>query len=355
VRAALAVALGLLLPALASGCLGGQKQEGRTDPNALPPGWDETAPNRSQLASSPYHTLTHSSSFILKGHTYGRYVVHVPEPMDNVQVFFTTGTRDPGPGPTPTLDDPDIYHFEFMQIRPLGRQVKSADVDALTRFGHAANKGVFTLTYLYGKNANHQFLAPYDGQPDQWRLEAGFYDFVLATDEGVTIGINIRTGSPYWTSYYHPQELGGVRAEALGFWAEWWETMGPRLPEVDRELRGIVEAAEGEVMNYFTFADVWYDARTLSVGATGSATVRVNGDTVPHHLAVQEPGPGRGEAYAFAMDFNARGPMRVDLRSHVSFNEYLSASSQVIAMLFVFGIVTFATETVDGVPAASQS
>lgn len=324
-------------------------------PDGLPPGWAEEEPAASRLATAPAYDLTHSTSFLLKGHSYGRFVVRVPVPLDNVQVFFTTAAQFTGNGPKPSLEDPDAYHFEFIQVRPLGHAVTEHDVDAVTHFAHAEAKGVYTLTYLYGRGANYEFLAPYEGRPDAWHFDAGYYDVVVATDEKLTVGVNVKTGSAYWSTIYHPQELGTARAEALGFSGTMDETLGGRLPDESREQRGVVRAAEGERLDYFAFADVWYDTKGLTVGPTGTATVTVNGDPVPHQLVAPPPAsPGHAEAYAFATGFNVPGPAKVDLASALDFHEQASVRSTLVVMAFVFGVATIPEQTLAGLPATSE-
>jgi hypothetical protein len=349
----LAVALALAVPLATSGCLGhgGRPQ---ADADGWPPGWREETPAVSRLADVDAYDLVHSTSFLLKGHSYGRFVVRVPALLENVQVFFSTAAHPDGEGPTPTIDDPDAYHFEFLQIRPLGHHVATADVDAVTHFRHAEDAGVYTLTYLYGKGANYQMLAPYQGQADRWRFEPGYYDFVVATDEKLTVGINVRTGSPYWSTHYHPQELGTAHAEALGFTGTMRDVVGGRLPDDERDLKGIVRAEAGEFLNYFTFADVWYETKGLALGTTASSTVTVDGDPVPHRLALNSPEPDAAEAYAFAMDFNRPGPARVDLVSELQFHEEASARSRVVLMVFMFAVVLMPEEALDGLPVASD-
>lgn len=350
----LVLAFAVLLPLLTGGCLGGQDGESESN-GEWPPGWREEIPARSQLASEPTYELKHSTSFVLKGHSYGRYVVHVPEAIEDAQVFFTTGNHDDLPGLRPSIDDPDNYHFEFLQIRPYGREVSHADVDATNHFSHAPAKGVYTLTYLYGKGADYQMLAPYEGRADSWRLEPGYYDFVLATDEKLTVAINIRTGSPYWSTYYHPHELGTGHAEALAVWGDTRNHVGGKLPDDARELRATVDAEAGQLLNYFTFADVWYETDGAALGTRGTSTVVVDGDPVPHRLEVNTPRPEQAEAYAFAMDFNRPGPVTVDLRAQLEFHEEASARSKLILMLFMLGVVLTPEETAADLPPVADS
>lgn len=344
-------AVGILLALPLSGCLGGRDARSPTE-SGIPAGFDEETPSWSRLADVPYYDLTHSTSFVLKGWSYGRYVVRVAQPVEDVQVFFSTSNSGNG-GRGPSLDDPDAYHFEFMQIRPLAREIKTAGVDAVSQFRHAGTSQVFTLTYIYGKDANYQFLAPYDGDPNRWRFEPGYYEFVITTDEKLTVGINVRTTSPYWSTYYHPQELGEARAEALDFHGELLQDVGGRLPDRDVELRGIIRTSEGERFNYFAFADVWYDTKAFALGTTATTTVSVDGQDMPHQLAVEPPGPQRDEAYAFAVHFNGVGPGQVDLRAHALFHEDASVGSTAVVLLMVFGLATIALETLPGLPTES--
>jgi len=353
VRRAPIVVLGLVVSLVSAGCLSGRPGERAAAPkDALPPGWEDETPPESRLADRPFYDLSHSTSFVLKGHSYGRFVVRVPVELADVQVFFTTAEQYTGNGPKPTLDDPDAYHFEFMQIRPLGLEVVDRGVDAVANFAHAGTKGVYTLTYLYGKGTNYQFLAPYEGQGEHWRLVPGYYDVVVATDEKLTVGVNVKTGSPYWSTFYHPQELGTSQGKALGFRGGMWETTGGRLADERDDVRGIVDAGPGERLNYFTFADVWYETKGLALGTAGNATVTVNDDPVPHRLMVPEPGPWRAEAYAFAMGFNRPGPARIDLRSQTAFHEEASVQSTLVVMNFLFGVATAAEQAVPGLPSS---
>ena len=51
---------------------------------------------QSRLADVPFYDLKHSTSFMLLGHSYGRFIVHVPALLEDVQVFFSTATRRDG-------------------------------------------------------------------------------------------------------------------------------------------------------------------------------------------------------------------------------------------------------------------
>jgi len=346
------VVLSLAGPVLASGCLGGHDEA--SDDDAWPPGWRDEEPAASVLADQPYYDLSHSTSFELKGHSYGRFIVRVPSLLEDVQVFFSTASDNQGPGPHPNVKDPDAYHYEFMQIRPLGRHVATADVNAVVNFRHAEARGIYTLTFLYGKGANYQMLAPYEGQAERWRFEPGFYDFVIATDEKLPVAINVRTGTPYWSSYYHPQELGTSHAEAMGFTGDMWNVVGGKLPDDARGLDGIVRAQAGETLNYFAFADVWYETKGLAVGTSATSTVSVDGDPVPDRILLNSPQPQQDEAYAFAMEFNRPGPAQVDLASHLEFHEEASARSTVILMAFLFGVALTPEQATQGAPTAFE-
>ncbi len=343
---------GLLLAIPLSGCLSGDNEEtsSEQDLRDAPFGWDEAPPAQSQLADRPYYDLTQSTSFLLKGWSYGRYIVRVAERVENVHLFFST-TNAMSTGRAPNVDDPDAYHFQFMQIRPLSREIREQNVEALQEFRHSEIEDVFTLTYIYGKGTNHQFLAPYDGDPDHWTLEPGFYEFVIASDEKLTVGINVRTKSLYWTTLYHPQELGQARAEALDFHSEVVEDFGGRLPDQAEELRGIVRAGSGERFNYFAFSDVFYETDALAVSAVGVAEVSVGEETVLQQLDVTSAEHAHDEAYAFAVHFDGRGPAEVDLRTALRFHEELSAQSTIVTLLMIFGVVFMPEETAPNLPA----
>src|SRR5688572_323819 len=85
--AVVAAALFLVVPL--AGCADDEpSREPRV--GAVPFGWDEQAPSRSFLATETYYVLTQSSSFLLKGASYGRYVMRVDEPFEGVELFFTS-------------------------------------------------------------------------------------------------------------------------------------------------------------------------------------------------------------------------------------------------------------------------
>lgn len=333
-----------------SGCLGAGKPSGRSSLD-YPPEWDTEAPDRSFLATQPFYGLDHSSTFLVKDAQYARYVVKVDRTLEDVQLFFSTGnqyTKVRGP----SIDDVD-YHFEFMQIRPLGAHVQTAATNAATQFRHAETTGSFTLTYLYGKGTNYQYLAPYEGDPNHWTLEPGFYEFVIATDEKLTVGINVRTGSDYWSTFYHPQELGEARAELLDFFLRFLAGGNGQMPELDERRHGLLRAREGETLNYFAFADVIYLTKTAALGAEGSATVSVNGEETTQRLQISSPSATKQEAFSFAVDFNHPGPINRDLSVQVRFKELGSLESSMAAIMMIFGVALHPIETLAGLPASA--
>ena len=181
---------------------------------------------------------------------------------------------------------------------------------------------------------------------------------ILATDERATVAVNVHTGSKYWKTHYHPQELGAARAESLHYHAEVTQSVGGRLPAVDMTHGDLLRTREGERMNYFVFADVWYATTGFAVDAHGLAEVRVNGVDTLHRLGVSTPGPGRAEAFAFAMHFNAEGPLRESVQVHTSFQEVLSFQSTLGVLTFIFAVATQAQEThpgLDGLPPVGPS
>lgn len=344
--AAVALAILLATSMITSGCLVGGKKEDERDTSPYPPGWDEEAPEASRLATVPHYQLTQSSTFLIKGQEYGRYVVHVPERLDDVAVFFSTSNRySTGKVPGPEGDE---HHFQFMQIRPLGHEVRVANVDAATQFAHGGHEATFTLTYIYGNGANHPFLAPYEGSPDHWSFEPGYYEFVIASDEKMTVGINVKTDGDYWVTHYHPQEMGQARGEALHYQQYLRESVGGQIPELNEGVSDLVLADEGEILNYFTFADAWYSARTFALDAAGVASVSIDGQVTPHRFNLESPGPGSDEAYAYAMHFNGQGPLSVPVEAKVEFEEIASAQSTLFVMLMIFGVTLTPVQTFAG-------
>lgn len=340
----------LLLGITLSGCLGGSSKPSGRAALDYPPGWDTDAPQRSLLATEAYYPLDHSSTFLVKGAQYGRYIVRVAHRLENTQIFFSTGnqyTQAPGPN----IGD-SVYHFEFMQVRPLGAQQETVATNAAAQFSYVGKADQFTLTYLYGKGANYQYLAPYQGDPNHWVFEPGFYEFVVATDERLTIGINVRTGSDYWSTFYHPQELGDARAEALDHSVQFYTGTGGRMPSIDEERHALARAHEGETLNYFAFADVQYLTSTLALGADGTATVVVDGQETSQRMQINNPGARTSEAYAFAVDFNDPGPLRRELRVHATFQEVVSLESSMASILFLFAVALHPTLTLAGIPTA---
>lgn len=341
----------LLLTLAMSGCLGQGRPSGRAALD-YPPDWDMEAPERSFLATELFYRLDHSSTFLVKGAQYARYVVKVEEKLPDVQLFFSTGaqyTKARGPD----IQD-DEYHFEFMQIRPLGRHVQDAATNAATAFSHAQAANTFTLTYIYGNGANYQYLAPYDSRPDHWTFEPGFYEFVIATDEQLTVGINVKTGSDYWSTFYHPQELGEARAEHLEHVVRFYTGAGGQMPRIDEERHALLRAREGETLNYFVFADVMYLTNTAALGADGAAVVTVDGQETMQRMQISSAAPTHSEAYAFAIDFNDAGPARKDVRVQATFQELISVESSMAAILLIFGVALHPQQTLAGLPTAAS-
>ncbi|HLE46665.1 MAG TPA: hypothetical protein VI818_00070, partial [Candidatus Thermoplasmatota archaeon] len=197
----------LVLIAVAfSGCA--RSDEGKTREGRVPYPWDDEAPDQSEIAAQPFYVLKQSSSFLVKGSSYARYILRVDQEFEDVDPFFTSTNRyAPAGVRKPNINDA-AYHFEFMQLRPLGKSIRVMDVNAGPAFGNASTGHAYTLTYIYGKGANYEYVAPFEGNPDRWRLEPGFYELVIATDEILTVGVNLGLGTPLWTTHYHPQELG---------------------------------------------------------------------------------------------------------------------------------------------------
>lgn len=338
----------LLLAASFAGCLSKDgKPNGRAELD-YPPEWDQPTPERSFLATQPYYRLDHSSSFLLKGAEYGRYILQVDRPLRDVQLFFSSSQLI-GSGPKQNLASDD-YHFEFIQVRPLGKQVQSVATGAEAQFSHALADQTFTLTYLYGRGANYQYLAPFQGDPDHWNFEPGFYEIVIATDEKLTIGLNIRTGSDYWTTFFHPQELGEARAEHLDFFLKFVSGANGHVASLDEQRAAVLRVDEGEFLNFFAFADVVYLSQLVALGADGSAMVHVDGRETAQRIQLYGAQADRAEAYAFAMGFNHPGPLQRTLRVHAMFEEKLSLESSMAAALFVFAVATRPTQTLAGVP-----
>lgn len=358
-RAALAWSV-VFLSATLSGCLGGGEREesARVDAAAMPPGWDEPTPAVSRLADVPVYPLVHSSTFLLKGQQYGRYIVEVPELLEDVQLFFTTGNTQPEWTTAPQVadirtpdPDADEFHFEFIQVRPLGLVYKTTNINARAEFGHAQQPGLYTLTYLYGKGIDRPFLAPYDGDPRHWRFEPGLYEFVLATDEAITIGVNVHTGSDFWTTYYHPQEVGLARAEALDYE---FSVLTPlagagQIKALELANADLARAQAGETLNYFAFANLWYDTQGFALDAVGEVTAGVDGAETSQRLAVTSHEPVMQEAYAYAVHFNHPGPLKERLTVGASFREDASAQSTAGVSMLLFAVALHPLATVEGV------
>lgn len=351
-RGGTAVLLALFVVAVG---LAGCADRERSEPprvGRVPYGWDEEAPARSELSREPFYVLTQSSSFLVKGASYARYVLRVDQRLLGVELFFTSTNANAPNATHPNVGD-DEYHFEFMQIRPLGSSVRVMDVSAGTAFSNASTGPTFTLTYIYGRGANYQYLAPYEGNPGDWTLEPGYYELVVATDEELTVGVNVKLGTPLWSTFYHPQELGEARAEALESYLAVFPGSAPR--ELRRDLAALVEADAGEFLNYFAFSNLIYRSNLAALATEGTVQVRVDESRVPHRL--QETGvnpvePHRTEAYAYAVSFNEAGPARHDLRTLLEFTETASVNSDLAAQMLLFAVVVTPKETLSGVPRA---
>ena len=118
-----AVLLALLLAGSAglAGCA--QKEPEHKRVGGVPYGWDEESPARSGLAQQLSYPLDQSSSFLVKGAKYARYIVHVDQPYDGVELFFTS-TNAMAPNATKPAVGDFLYHYEFMQLRPLGARIR---------------------------------------------------------------------------------------------------------------------------------------------------------------------------------------------------------------------------------------
>lgn len=344
--------LASLLVAIAlSGCAN-QEPDRSPRVGGLPDGWDEESPQRSLLATEPYYVLTQSSSYLVKGASYGRYVIRVDERYDGVELFFTS-TNSHAPNATHPAVNDFSYHYEFMQIRKLGTTVQVMDVSAEPAFSNANTGKTFTLAYIYGNGANYQYLAPYEGDPGNWRLEPGFYELVVATDQNLTVGVNVKLGTPLWSTYYHPQELGSSRGEALQTYVQGFASSSPR--HLERSFVEVARAGDGETLNFFAFSNLIYRANVAAVGAQGSVRVMVDDQEVPHRLdvtsvAAQEP--ERREAYAYAVSFNEAGPVVHQLRTEITFDESASVSSDLVAQMLLYAVALRPERTLQGVPVA---
>jgi hypothetical protein len=351
-RANAILAATLLVALFAAGCADAREQQDPPRVGRVPYGWDEDAPRRSFLATQDYYVLTQSSSFLLKGASYGRYVVRVDERFDGVELFFTSTNANAPNATHPAVRD-FAYHYEFMQIRKLGTQVRVMDVNAGSAFSNANTGKTFTLAYIYGNGANYQYLAPYEGDPGNWRLDPGYYELVIATDEELTVGINIKLGTPLWTTHYHPQELGSSRGEALQVYSQGFAAAAPR--SLEKSFVEVVHADAGEFLNYFAFSDLIYRANVATLGAQGQVRVMVDDQDVPHRLdatQVVTNQPQRYEAYAYAVSFNEPGPVTHQLRTELSFEESASFQSDLAAQMLVFAVAVRPESTLPGIPTA---
>lgn len=336
-----------------AGCAG--RGEPQTREGAQPFPWDEEAPERSELARAPYYVLEQSSSFLVKDATYARYILRVDRAVDDVEIFYTSTNKQAPEARKPNVRDAE-YHYEFMQLRPLGKSVRIMDVSASTAFSHANTGKTYTLAYIYGCKqtncANYQYLVPYEGNPGDLRLEPGYYELVIATDERLTVGVNLRLGSPLWTTHYHPQELGDSRAESLETYVEAWAGATPS-EGVHREFVELVEAKDGETLNYFAFANLIHRSNIFSVGSTGEVRVQVDDKEVPHRFEASGANPSQPqirEAYAYAVSFNEPGPVLHQLKVRLDFSDTVSFDNDLAAQLLLFGISTRPSQAVQGIP-----
>jgi hypothetical protein len=343
----------LLVATAVAGCSGSAQDAPRRD---APPGWDdEPVPERSRLADVPFYRLGASSTFLAKDTSYARYIVQVPPAVKHASVFFTT-TNGLSDAPAPSVGD-DVFHYEFMQIRPLGERIDVVDVHAKTQFRQGTTGHTFTLTYVYGNGADYQYLAPFEGDPGAWALEAGFYELVIATDEKLTVGININLGTDYWNTYYHPQELGKSRAEALQFEGDVLDDSVSSGHRYDESVAGTLSVRDGELLNLFAFADLIYDARavsneaTLTVEAWGEAWVAFGDRRVDERILVSAVYQERQEAFAYAAHFNQPGPLTAEwAEAGVRFDERAAVGAVRVVQMLVFGVVVEPLETVEDIP-----
>lgn len=317
---------------------------------SVPYEWDEEAPDRSYLATEPYYVLSQSTSFLVKGASYARYIVRVDRTYESVELFFSSTNRYAPGVRGPSVND-DQYHYELMQIRPLGKSVRVMDVSAGPAFSNASTGHTFTLAYIYGRGANYQYLVPYEGDPGRWRLESGYYEVIVATDEELTVGVNIKLGTPLWSTHYHPQELGRSRSEGLHSYVRVWPGATPR--SLRESYDEIVEAKAGESLNYFAFSNLIFRSNLVSVGTQGTVRVSVDGKEVPHRLQATGVNPGspdRREAYAYAVSFNEPGPARHFLRTQLEFDQMLSLDSDLAAQMLVFAVAVKPVYGLSGLP-----
>lgn len=347
-RAALILALSTLI---LSGCAGTPSTI-KPRVGSVPYEWDEEAPDRSYLATEPYYVLSQSSSFLVKGSSYARYIVRVDRTYESVELFFTSTNRYAPGVRGPAVND-DEYHYELMQIRPLGKSVRVMDVSAGPAFSNASTGHTFTLAYIYGRGANYQYLVPYEGNPGRWRLDPGFHEVIVATDEELTVGVNIKLGTPLWSTYYHPQELGRSRSEGLHSYVRVWPGATPRT--LRESYDEIVSAGAGESLNYFAFSNLIFRSNLAAIGTQGTVRVSVDGKEVPHRLQATGVNPGspdRREAFAYAVSFNEPGPARHFLRTQLEFDQTVSLDSDLAAQMLVFAVVVKPVYSLDGLPTA---
>lgn len=347
---AASVLLGL---AFAAGCAAPREPGVRVGPNPFP--WDEEAPEKSELAAAISYPVSQSSSFLVKGASYARYILEVGRRIENVSVFFTTTNQYTPTARHPTVND-TVYHFEFMQLRRLGQSVRVMDVSAQPAFSNANTGKTLTLAYVYGKGANYQYFVPYEGNPAAWTLETGYYELIIATDEKLVVGVNLDLHTPLWTTHYHPQELGDAHTEALRSYARLFAGAAPR--SLHEAFNEIADVKRGETLHYFTFANLIYRSNQVAVGSQGLVRVQVDEQEVPHRFeatSLNASSPQRSEAFAYAVSFNEPGPVRHELRTWLDFEEVVSYDSDLVAKMLVFAIATKPRQALEGLPRATPA
>jgi hypothetical protein len=344
--------------ALTAGCLGATAPATEPQGDGLPPDLRDGLPTESRLASVPFYELTESSTFLAKGVGYVRYIIHVSQPILHARLFFTTD-RGQSEAPAASIDD-DQYHYEFMQVRPLGQKVRLVDANPAGQFRSSAVGHSYALTYLYGAGVNAPYLAPYAGNPNDWEFSPGYYEVIVATDEKLTVGVNIDLGTEQWSTYYHPQELGSTRPLALSYNFDAVASDGTVRAEDRSFASGTLSAHLGEIAYLYTFADLFYDVRPgpagigFSVDARGEALARLNLEESRQRLAVSTVGAARQEALAFAALFNEPGPFVATTDASVTLEESLSFNAARVVQTLVFGVAVKPTSTLAGLPVAAQ-
>jgi hypothetical protein len=340
--------VGLLL--LLAGCAQNAKPQGRV--GGQPFGWDDEAPEQSGIAASPFYVLDQSSSFLVKGASYARYVLRIDQAQEHVEVFFTSTNKLAPLAKKPNINDVK-YHYEFMQLRELGQKVRVMDVSAQPAFSNGNTGHTYTLTYIYGKGANYQYLVPFEGNPDHWRLLPGYYELIVATDEQLTVGVNLKIGTPLWTTHYNPQELGSSRAEGLQTFVQVWSGSTPH--PLHKEFDELSEAKAGETLNYFAFANLIHRSNVVAVGTQGTVRVQVDQKEVPHRFEASDVSavqPQVREAYAYAVSFNEPGPAFHEIKTRLDFDENLSLNNDLAAQMLLFAVAIHPEQTLKGLPTA---